>query len=133
MNDSARSAVAAAPRRGPAAFVIARIRRSRLLQGSAALAFLEYGALVIVAVFGPHLPRRTFHDGTNVSFAGWLALCSLGSWSFLFAWFPFLESLLAQERGDGSALRMGRWLEGFAIGCVVFVHAMLAVILVGVL
>jgi len=117
-------AVAAGHRRDRKAFVLERLRRSRVLQASAMLAFLEYGALAILAVFGTRMRPALF------PLAGWLAVCSLGSWFFLFAWFPFLESLFAKDTGDGSALRVGRALEVVAISCVAFVHAMLAVILV---
>ena len=110
-------------------FAISRLRRSWVLRGCAALAFLEYGALVIVAVFGGRLRLDSLKGGGYFSLAGWLALCSLGSWFFLFAWFPFLRSLHAEAPGDGSALAIGRVLESIAIACVVAVHVMLAVVL----
>jgi hypothetical protein len=122
--------VAAVPRRGPAAFVVERLRMSRVLQASAVLAFVEYGALAVLAVFGERLRKDMFTNGSNVPFAGWMALCSLGSWVFLFAWFPFLRTLLASDGGDGSAMRLGRVLEGVAITCVAAVHVLLAVNLV---
>jgi len=117
------AAVAPVDRRGRKAFVLERLRRSRVLQGCAMLAFLEYGALAILAVFGTRMRPALF------PLAGWLAVCSLGSWFFLFAWFPFLQTLFEQDRGDGSAFRVGRALEGFAISCVAVVHALLAMIL----
>jgi hypothetical protein len=117
-----------APRRS-SDFGASRLRRSWVLRGCAALAFLEYGALAVVAMFGRALRPDLFKDGLNFSLAGWLALCSLASWSFLFAWFPFLRTLHARDTGDGSALAMGRVLETFAISCVAVVHVMLALIL----
>jgi hypothetical protein len=120
----------AAPSPNPRRFALARLKRSWILRGCAALAFLEYGALAFLAVFGAKLRPQVFRDGLNFSLAGWLALCSLGSWFFIFRWFPFLETLQAKETGDGSALAMGRVLETFAILCVAFVHVMLAMVLV---
>lgn len=119
-------------------FAISRLRRSWVLQGCAALAFLEYGALVVLAAFGatlrPDLFRAPKHDtGGNFALAGWLALCSLGSWFFLFLWFPFLRTLTSGKPSDASALTMGRVLESIAIGCVAFVHVMLAAVLASVL
>ena len=112
-------------------YVLSRLKRSWILRACAALAFLEYGGLVFLAVFGTALRPNLFKNGSglNFSLAGWLALCSLGSWFFIFRWFPFLQTLEAQENGDGSALVMGRVLETFAIGCVLVVHVMLAVVL----
>jgi hypothetical protein len=107
-------------------FTLERLRRSWVLRACAALAFLEYGGLAFVAAFG----SRVLKHGLNFSLAGWLALCSLGSWFFIFRWFPFLETLVARETGDGSALAMGRVLEAFAITCVAVVHVMLAIVLV---
>jgi hypothetical protein len=119
-----RAAAGAPARRARAkAFVLERLRRSRVLRWSAMLAFLEYGALAILAIVGQSRHPVLF------PLAGWLAVCSLGSWFFLFAWFPFLQNLFAQDTGDGQALRVGRALEVFAIGCVAVVHALLALIL----
>jgi hypothetical protein len=116
----------ARPTRRNGGFTLERLRRSWVLRACAALAFIEYGGLAVVAAFG----SRILKDGLNFSLAGWLALCSLGSWFFIFRWFPFLETLQARESGDGSALVMGRVLETFAIGCVAVVHVMLALVLV---
>ncbi len=111
-----------------AAFARSRLRRSPVLKASAALAFVEYGALAMWAVFG----RSSAHAGRSgvwFATAGWLALCSLGSWFFLFLWFPYLQTLQGMERGDGSANRIGRVLETFAIACVAAVHIMIALTL----
>ena len=109
-----------------AEFAIARLRASPVLRGCALITFLEYGGLVFLAVFGARLKPDFWVGGTNFQLAGWLAICSLGSWVSIFAWFPFLRSLQGKENGDGSALLMGRTLEMLAIGCVAVVHAMLA-------
>lgn len=109
-----------------AAFAIARLRASPVLRACALVTFLEYGALVFLAVFGARLRPDFWIEGTNFQMAGWLAICSLGSWFSIFAWFPFLQSLQGKENGDGSAMLMGRTLEVLAIGCVAVVHAMLA-------
>ena len=116
-------------RRRVAEFALSRLRKSPVLKTCAVLAFLEYGALAVLAVFGNQLRPGHWRDGTNFSLPGWMAICSLGSWFFIFAWYPFLESLQAKESGDGHATVMGRVLEGFAIGCVALVHGMLALIL----
>lgn len=107
-------------------FALARLRASRVLRWCALLAFVEYGALVVLAVFGARLRPASATGGTNFQLAGWLAFCSLASWFSIFAWFPFLDSLQRRESGDGAALRLGRTLEVVAIGCVAVVHAMLA-------
>jgi hypothetical protein len=120
-----------------AAFAIDRIRASGVLRACALLAFVEYGALLFLAVLGERFRPDLWHDGTSFQMAGWLALCSLGSWCSLFAWFPFLHRLHDAEDADvaagdaaGVAGRTGRILEALAIGCVAFVHGMLAWILV---
>ncbi len=94
------------------------------------MTFVEYGALLFLAAFGGRLRPNLGQDGVNFQLAGWLALCSLGSWFSIFAWFPFLESLQSREGGDGAAVWMGRTLEIFAISCVAVVHGILAWILV---
>jgi hypothetical protein len=115
----------------PGAFVLSRIRRSPVLRACGVLAFVEYGALTVWAIFGKSSATGPSRVGVWFPMAGWLALCSLGSWFFLFLWYPFLQSLQNQEeRGDGSTPWVGRVLEIFAIGCVAVVHLMLALILV---
>lgn len=107
-------------------FAIARLRASPVLRACALVTFVEYGALVFLAVFGARMRPDFWVAGTNFQLAGWLAICSLGSWFSIFAWFPFLQTLQSKDNGDGAALLMGRTLEVLAIGCVVVVHAMLA-------
>jgi hypothetical protein len=122
-----------APRGGMAEFAISRLRASPVLRACAMLSFLEYGALAMLAILGAKLRPEVWKGGTNFSMAGWMALCSLGSWFFLFAWFPFLELIQGKEQGrerdEDAGLSMGRVLESFAIGCVAVVHAILALIL----
>ena len=108
---------------------MSRIKRSVVLQGCAMLSFLEYGALAMLAVLGAKLRPDFWKEGSNFHLAGWMAICSLGSWFFLFAWFPFLQTLESTDRSDG-ALAMGRVLESLAIGAVAVVHAVMALILV---
>ena len=122
---------------GIAAFCVERLRASRVLQACALLAFLEYGALAFFAIFGARLRPTQWNDGRSFQLAGWLALCSLGSWFCIFAWFPFLRQLQAAEGASndaggagGSAAWMGRILEAFAIACVAVVHGLMAYILV---
>ncbi len=114
-------------------YAVSRLRRSFVLRGCAALAFLEYGALVIVAVFGEKMPKGVLKDGSSFPLAGWMALCSLGSWFFLFAWYPFLRTLHAEAPAEGGTLTLGRVLESIAISCVAVVHVMLAVVLATVI
>jgi hypothetical protein len=114
-------------RRG--AYAVSRLKKSRVLQGCAMLSFLEYGALAMLAVLGAKLHPERWTDGSNFHLAGWMAFCSLGSWFFLFAWFPFLQTLESSEQSDGS-VAMGRILESLAIGAVAVVHATMALILI---
>ena len=113
-----------------AAFGLARLRASPVLRACALVAFVEYGALLFLAAFGARLRPNSWQDGANFQLAGWLALCSLGSWFSIFAWFPFLESLQGRDGGGGAAAWMGRTLEIFAISCVAVVHGVMAWILV---
>jgi hypothetical protein len=119
-------------------FILSKLRQSPVLKTCAVLAFFEYGALAIWAVFG-RAPAASASDkkqlGMWFGMASWLAICSLSSWFFLFLWYPSLQLMEGKEgEGDGdgilSGLRMGRVLEIFAIGCVALVHAILAWILV---
>src|SRR5207247_609152 len=93
------------------AFVLSRLRRNAVLQASAVLAFFEYGGLLIWAIFGRSTVEGSPRLGTWFPMASWLALCSLGSWFFLFLWYGSLQVLEGNETGDGNATRMGRVLE----------------------
>jgi len=111
-------------------FILSRLRQSPTLRVCAGLAFLEYGALAIWAVFGrsssPDAPRL----GTWFLAASWLAICSLASWFFLFLWYPALQLMQGAESGQEAGIRVSRVLEIFATSCVVVVHGFLAWILV---
>lgn len=113
-----------------AAFALGRLRASPVLRICALLAFVEYGALLFLAAFGARLRPNFWQGGANFQLAGWLALCSLGSWFSIFAWFPFLQTLQDRDGGEGAAVWMGRTLEIFAISCVAVVHGVMAWILV---
>lgn len=110
-----------APPASEAAFAASRLRRSRILQGCAVVAFVEYGALAAWALLGG--------SGFYFATALWLALCSLASWFFLFLWFPSLQSLRGKDTGDGRLTRIGRAFERFAIVCVAMVHVLIALTL----
>ena len=116
-----------------AAFILSRLRRNAILQVSAVVAFLEYGGLLIWAIFGRSTAEGAPKLGTWFPMASWLALCSLGSWFFLFLWYGSLQVLEGSENGDSGGARMGRVLEHIAVGCVALVHAILAWILIGVI
>lgn len=104
-----------------ASFAVSRLRKSRVLQGCAVLAFVEYGALAAWAVLGG--------SGFYFATALWLALCSLASWFFLFLWFPSFQTLRGKDTGDGRLTRIGRACERFAIVCVAMVHVLIALTL----
>jgi hypothetical protein len=86
-----------------------------LLRACAALAFVQYGALVALLVSG----------GLGFWIVGTLAFLSLASWFFLFLWYPFLETLMGPEAEDGWAKSLGHVLETTAVLCVAAVHVML--------
>jgi hypothetical protein len=118
---------------GRAAYAMSRIRRSPVLRACMVLAFVEYGALAMLAVFGDRLGSNgATQRGTWFPLAGWLALCSLGSWFFLFLWFPRLQYLERETEGDAGARAVQHVLEGFAVLCVGVVHGLLLWILVRV-
>ncbi len=109
-----------------AAFALSRLRASPILRACMMLAFLEYGMLAFLAVFGTRLRPDMWVGGTNVTLTGFMAICSLGSWLSIFAWFPFLQTLQTQDDGNGSAMLLGKVLETFAILCVAVVHGLMA-------
>jgi len=127
---SARAAAASAAPRRRAAFALSRLRRSFVLKACMLLAFVEYGALAMIAIFGRNRGGALWPGGAyGFPLAGWLAICSLGSWFFLFAWFPALQRMQELEGGDTPGISLGRVLETFAIGCVAIVHVILALTL----
>jgi hypothetical protein len=104
-------------------FALTRLRKSRVLQASAVLAFVDYGALIMLAA-------KKRPDGFFVLpawMALFLALMSVSSWFFMFWWYPFLESLIGPAAEEGRSKAVGKILESLAIGCVAVVHAMLTV------
>src|SRR5262245_55073756 len=111
-------------------FILSRLRQSPVLRVCAGLAFLEYGALAIWAVFGRSASPQAPRLGTWFMMASWLAFCSLASWFFLFLWYPALQLMQGAESGDDAGIRVSRVLEIFAVSCVAAVHGMLAWILV---
>jgi hypothetical protein len=96
-------------------YALVRLRESPLLRACAALAFVQYGALIAVLVSG----------GLGFWAVGTLAFFSLASWFFLFQWYPFLESLMGPEAEEGHGKAIGQVLETTAVLCVAAVHVML--------
>jgi hypothetical protein len=112
------------------AFIVSKLRQSVVLKSCAMLAFLEYGALAMWAIFRTSEPPGAPPQlGAWFGFACMLAILSLASWSFLFLWYPALQMMQESERDEDGGVRMSRVLELFAIGCVAAVHGMLAWIL----
>ena len=103
-------------------FALRRLRESRILQACAGLSFLDYGALIMLAV-------KKRPDGISFVLPAWMALfmalMSIASWYFIFGWYPFLESLIGPGTVEGRSKTVGRILESLAIGCVAVVHAIL--------
>ena len=127
---SARPATTAVAPPTRAAFALSRLRRSPVLQVCMLLAFVEYGALAMIAIFGRQSRGSAWPGGAYFPLAGWLAICSLGSWFFLFAWFPALQRMQELEGPDAPGVSLGKILETFAIACVALVHLFLALTLV---
>ena len=96
-----------------------RLRTSWILRISAIAAFLGYGGLVALLLAG----KIPFGLG------GTVALLSLASWFFLFWWYPVLERTRTLD-DDPRRQAIGTVLETIAIGCVVLVHVLMAVIVV---
>jgi hypothetical protein len=96
-----------------------RFRESRLLRACAAVSFVQYGALIAVLLSG----------ALQFWFVGTLALLSLGSWFFLFAWYPFLETMIGPDAAAGRGRTVGQVLEAVGILCVAAVHAILLLLL----
>jgi hypothetical protein len=106
-------------------FALTRLRQSRVLQVCAVLSFVDYGALIMLAA-----KRASAHAEQFVLppwMALFLALMSIASWTFMFGWYPFLESLIGPGTTEGRSKSVGRILETLAIGCVAVVHAMLTI------
>ena len=127
---SPRPALTAVEPQQRTAFALSRLRRSFILKACMLLAFVEYGALAMIAIFGRQSRGSAWPGGAYFPLAGWLAICSLGSWFFLFAWFPALQRMQQMEGRGLDGMSVARVLEAFAISCVAIVHVMLALTLI---
>jgi hypothetical protein len=106
-------------------YALRRLKASRLLQASAVVAVLCYGALPFLVIFpDPVEPRLQFWAAAVV------VLLSLASWSLLFWWYPVLERTQKVLGDDTRGRTIARTLESLAIGSVVVVHALMAFIIV---
>jgi hypothetical protein len=104
-------------------YALKRIKASRLLQVSMVLAVLSYGAIPFLVIYPtPEAPRL------QVEHAALMMLMSLASWSLLFWWYPVFKRTQKVLGDDSRGRRIARGLESFAIGCVVAVHALMALI-----
>ena len=110
------------PGRGQPAVEIAlqRLKSRWILRACAVLAFLGYGGLIALVLAGK-LP---------FDLAGFIALLSLASWFFLFWWYPVMQRTFDRLGRDERRQAVGGMLEAIAIGCVVLVHVLMAVIVV---
>ena len=106
-------------------YALKRLKASKLLQISAVIAVLCYGAIPFLVIFpDPAEPRLGFWSAAVV------VLMSLASWSLLFWWYPVLERT-KEALGDGERGRtIAQTLESLAIGCVLVVHVLMAFIIV---
>jgi hypothetical protein len=106
-------------------YAFKRLKASRLLQASAVIAVLCYGAIPFLVIFPePAEPRL------HVSWAALMVLMSLASWSLLFWWYPVLERTREFLGDDTRGRTIARTLESLAIGSVVVVHVLMAFIIV---
>jgi hypothetical protein len=107
-------------------YALHRLRESRVLQVCAVASFLCYGAIPYLI----YARREALSGGLTMPQAFVLLLMSLGSWSFLFWWYPVFERTL-KVIGEGRRARtLAGVLEGLAIACVAVVHALMALIIV---
>ena len=97
-----------------------RLRSSVLLKATAIAAFMGYGGLIFLTIVG----RIPFPQAAVV------AVMSLASWFFLFWWLPVIESTRIRLGDDTGRSGIGTVLETIAIGCVVLVHVLMAIIVV---
>ncbi len=108
-------------------YVLERIKASRAIQISMVIAILCYGAIPFLVIFPePGRPRIHFWE------AALMVLMSLASWSLLFWWYPVLERTQKVLGDNHRGLTITSTLETLAIGCVVIVHLMMALIIVWV-
>ena len=101
-------------------YALRKMRTSRLLRWTAVLAFLCWGGLLGLAIFGRMTPLQ----------GGQLALLSLGAWCFLLWWFPILERTIAYTTRLPGKAWIGHTLEWVAIGGTAFVHLLMAIMIV---
>lgn len=97
-----------------------RLRASWVLKAAAVSAFMGWGGLIALAIAGK-LP---------FGHAAMVAVMSLASWFFFFWWLPVIDSTIERLGGDPRRRAIGSLLEAIAIGCVVLVHALMAIIVV---
>ena len=105
---------------GTAMTGLQRLRSSKVLKGTAIAAIMGYGALIGLVIFG----KLSFEHAAMV------AVMSLASWFFLFWWLPVIESTNAKLGANAGPASLGVVLETIAIGCVVLVHVLMALIVV---
>jgi hypothetical protein len=105
-------------------YALKRLKASRLLQVSAMVAVLCYGAIPFLVIF-----PDPAHARLHLSTASLMVLMSLASWTLLFWWYPVFERT-QKVLGDGQQARLiAHTLETMAIGCVVVVHGLMAFII----
>ena len=97
-----------------------RLKASRLLQGCAIVSFMGYGGLVALVLAG----RLPFPQ------AGVVAALSLASWFFLFWLVSGIQQTVDRLGEEARRTPVRHTLEATAIGCVVFVHVLMTVIVV---
>ncbi len=97
-----------------------RLRESWVLKACAISAFMGWGGLIALTIAG----KLTFGQAAMV------AVMSLASWFFLFWWLPVIANTIESLGADSRRRAIGVLLESIAIGCVVLVHALMAVIVV---
>jgi len=106
-------------------YALQRLRASRLLKISAAVAVCCYGALPFLVIFPePQQPRIDFWT------AALMVLMSLASWTLLFWWYPVFERTQKVLGDTRQARIIAHTLESVAIGCLVVVHGLMAFIIV---
>jgi len=106
-------------------YALARLKASRVLQVSAVISLLCYGAIPFLVVF----PDAT-HPRLGFWSAALVILMSLASWSILFWWYPILKHTRKVLGDDERGRTIAETLESLAIGCVGVVHALMAFIIV---
>jgi cytochrome c oxidase assembly factor CtaG len=106
-------------------YALQRLKASRVLQASAVVAVLCYGALPFLVVFpDPRNARLHFWSAALV------ILMSLASWSLLFWWYPVFERTQKVLGNSDQGRIIARTLETLAIGCVMIVHGLMAFIII---